>query len=66
MSTFNPHSFGFKGNVGSECIHGPFIVAQLLLDIELSTISNPLVTHVVLVSMVLMFFLVFSVFAFKA
>ncbi|KAI1429923.1 Glycerophosphoryl diester phosphodiesterase family-domain-containing protein [Xylaria sp. FL1777] len=31
MSTFNLHNFGFKGNVGSECIHGPFITLQQLL-----------------------------------
>ncbi|KAI0156938.1 Glycerophosphoryl diester phosphodiesterase family-domain-containing protein [Xylariaceae sp. FL1272] len=35
MSTFNLHNFGFKGNVGSECIHGPFItLEQLLLQID--------------------------------
>ncbi|KAF2966701.1 hypothetical protein GQX73_g6873 [Xylaria multiplex] len=31
MSTFNLHNFGFKGNVGSECIHGPFLTLQQLL-----------------------------------
>ncbi|KAI1771907.1 Glycerophosphoryl diester phosphodiesterase family-domain-containing protein [Hypoxylon cercidicola] len=30
-STFNFHQFGFKGNVGGECIHGPFITLQQLL-----------------------------------
>ncbi|KAI0536682.1 Glycerophosphoryl diester phosphodiesterase family-domain-containing protein [Xylaria digitata] len=35
MSTFNLHNFGFKGNVGSECIHGPFIkLRQLLVQID--------------------------------
>ncbi len=45
MSTFNLHQFGFKGNIGGECIYGPFITLQQLLlqidplacfDIELS------------------------------
>ncbi|KAI4867950.1 Glycerophosphoryl diester phosphodiesterase family-domain-containing protein [Hypoxylon rubiginosum] len=31
MSTFNLHQFGFKGNIGGECIHGPFITLQQLL-----------------------------------
>lgn len=44
-STFNLHNFGYKGNVGSECITGPFMTLQELLvkidkaicfDIELS------------------------------
>lgn len=44
-STFNLHNFGYKGNVASECINGPFMTLQELLvkidesicfDIELS------------------------------
>lgn len=35
MSTFNFQQFGFKGNIGGECIHGPFItLQQLLLQID--------------------------------
>lgn len=50
-STFNVQQFGFKGNVGSHCIHGLFITLQQLLvetppsvpfDIELSMQITPL------------------------
>ncbi|KAF7515284.1 hypothetical protein G7054_g14653 [Neopestalotiopsis clavispora] len=37
MSTFNFQNFGFKGNIGGECIHGPFIkLEQLLVEIDSS------------------------------
>jgi hypothetical protein len=50
MSTFNVQQFGFKGNIGGECIHGPFITLQQLLvqidasvcfDVELSMTQEP-------------------------
>lgn len=50
MSTFNFQNFGFKGNIGGECIHGPFIKLEQLLveidssicfDIELSRSQTP-------------------------
>lgn len=31
-STFNLHNSGYKGNVGSECIKGPFMTFQELLE----------------------------------
>ncbi|KAI1270196.1 Glycerophosphoryl diester phosphodiesterase family-domain-containing protein [Xylariaceae sp. FL1019] len=35
MSTFNLRNFNFKGNIGSECINGPFItLEQLLVQID--------------------------------
>ncbi|ETS86509.1 hypothetical protein PFICI_00337 [Pestalotiopsis fici W106-1] len=41
MSTFNFQNFGFKGNIGGECIHGPFMkLEQLLVEMDSSICFN--------------------------